>query len=79
MINLISVSAVVCMFLWSRFSNPLELKMAASDPLTVVNLILVFSGNSASVLLPVRRDRNNTDQKERKGPMKQFLHMVLWA
>jgi len=79
MIHLMSVSAVVCMFLWSRFSNPLELKMAASDPLTEANPILVFSGNSLSVLLSVRRDRNNIDQKERKGPMKQFLHIVLWA
>lgn len=74
MINLMSVCVVVCMFLCSRFSNPLELKMAASDPLTVVNLILVFSGNGASVLLSVWRDRNNTDQKEQKGPMEQFLH-----
>lgn len=79
MINLMSVSAVVCMFLWSRFSNPLEMKMAASDPLTVVNLIFVFSGNSVSVLLSVQWDCNNTDQKEQKEPMKQFLHMVLWA
>lgn len=54
------------MFLWSRFSNPLELKMAASDPLTVVNLIFVFSGNSVSVLLSVQWDCNNTDQKEEK-------------